>query len=203
MKIVKVPGTLWKAPAYKTTDTQGEAQQKGYSVEQGDLNEGNLNIIVRGKILKGFQPIDVPNPILSNTKVSGKSKLRGGWQPPWTYDTEAGVYRNIRDLILHGRIEEAEAALAALPIKTAQWYYLNGIALWEKGLYTEGYNNIQQAVNMAPENREYREALHCILQVYHPLLVFRFCKRVFKKALPLMYIILIFLCIAWLISYII
>jgi hypothetical protein len=75
--------------------------------------------------------------------------------------------------------------------------------LWEKGLYAEGYNSIQQAASMAPENKEYREALYYILQVYHPLLVLRFCKRVFKKVLPLIYIILIFLCIALLISYII
>jgi tetratricopeptide (TPR) repeat protein len=203
MKIGKMPGPLWKAPAYRTTNTQDEAQQKGYSVEQGDLNQGNLNIMVKGKLLSGFQPMDVPSLILSDTKVSDKSKLGDRWQRLWTYDTEAGAYQNIRDLILLGRIEEAEAALAALPIKTAQWYYLNGVVLWEKGLYAEGYNSIQQAASMAPENKEYREALYYILQVYHPLLVLRFCKRVFKKVLPLIYIILIFLCIALLISYII
>ncbi len=203
MKIGKVPGPLWKAPAYRTTNIQDEAQQKGHSVEQGDLNQGNLNIVVKGKILSGFQPMDVPSPILSDTKVNGKSKLGDRWQWPWTYDTEAGAYQNIRDLILLGRIEEAETALAAITKKTAQWYYLNGVVLWEKGLYAEGYSSIQQAVNMAPENEEYREALYHILRAYDPFMVLRFCKRVFKKALPLIYIILIFLCIAWLISCII
>lgn len=201
MKIVKMQGPLsWKSPASKGTNAQGEASQKSGAIEQRDLNQGDLNIMVRSKLFKEVQPIDVLDPILNDVTESGKNNFGGNWQRLWSYDAEASIYQNIRHLILQRRLEEAESVLSALPLKTAQWYYLNGMVLWEKGLYADAYNSIQQAVNMTPENREYREVLYYILRAYHPFLALRFCKRVFKKALPLIYIILIFLCMAWLVS---
>lgn len=201
MKIVKVPGPLLgKSRVYKGTNAQDEVQQKANAIEQRDLNQGNLNIMVRSKFFKEVQPIDVLDLILNDAIESSKNNSNSDWRKLWSYDAEASIYQNIRYLILQHRIEEAESVLSALPLKTAQWYYLNGIVLWEKGLYAEAYNSIQQAVNIAPENKEYMEALYYILRAYHPFLALRFCKRLFKKILPLMYIILIFLCMAWLVS---
>ncbi|MBM7582903.1 tetratricopeptide (TPR) repeat protein [Caldicoprobacter guelmensis] len=201
MKIVKMQGPLsWKSPASKGANAQGEASQKSDAIEQRDLNQANLNIMVRSRFLKEIQPINVLDLALNDAIENSKNNSNNDWRKLWSYDAEASIYQNIRHLILQRRIEEAESVLSALPLKTAQWYYLNGMVLWEKGLYADAYDSIQQAVNMAPENREYREVLYHILRAYHPFLALRFCKRVFKKALPLIYIILIFLCITWLVS---
>lgn len=67
----------------------------------------------------------------------------------------------VRQLLSLNQIMQAQSMLAQLP-KTAEWYYLSGIAAIKRGWYTQGIEYMQQAVNMEPANEEYRNGLNNI-----------------------------------------
>ena len=61
-----------------------------------------------------------------------------------------------------GNLKAAEEMLNNSNDRTAEWYYLNGLVFLRKGWYDEAYSSIQTAVNMDPNNFEYRDALNRI-----------------------------------------
>lgn len=71
-------------------------------------------------------------------------------------------FQNVRILISQSRIREALAMLETLP-KTAEWYYLAGRARMQVGWYDQAISFLQTAVNMEPNNLEYRNALENVL----------------------------------------
>ena len=71
------------------------------------------------------------------------------------------TFQNVRALINMYRLNDALNMLQSLP-KTAEWYYLYGILCMRRGWYDEAINNIRTAVNMEPNNVEYRSTLNNI-----------------------------------------
>lgn len=71
-----------------------------------------------------------------------------------------GDFSKVRSCINKGDYAEAERMLSTISTKSAEWYYLMGIVNIRKGWYSQGYNNLQTAVNMDPSNYEYRDALN-------------------------------------------
>lgn len=71
-----------------------------------------------------------------------------------------GDFSKVRMHINNGNMVEAEQMLDRIVNKTAEWYYLKGVISINKGWYSEGYNYLQTAVNMDPNNFEYRSALN-------------------------------------------
>lgn len=69
-------------------------------------------------------------------------------------------FYQVRMHINNGNISEAERILDNMSGKTAEWYYLKGMVYIKKGWYSEGYNHIQTAVNMDPQNFEYRDTFN-------------------------------------------
>lgn len=67
-------------------------------------------------------------------------------------------YQNVRMLLNMGRTAEAVRMLNTLP-QNAEWYFLYGIACMRKGWYDKAIENLSKAVEMAPDNSEYRAAL--------------------------------------------
>jgi len=76
----------------------------------------------------------------------------------YSYNQGWASFQQVRSFINMGNIAQAEAILAGIPIRNAEWYYLNGLILWQKGWYSEARMNIQKAVSMDPNNQEYRNA---------------------------------------------
>lgn len=72
---------------------------------------------------------------------------------------ELNSFQQVRRFIQMGNFRQAEAILATIPNRTAEWFFLNGIILWQKGWYAEARASIQQAVQMDPGNQEYRNTL--------------------------------------------
>ncbi len=72
----------------------------------------------------------------------------------------AGDFAQIRNLIHMNRIDEAEASLDRLSNRTAEWFFLKGTIFIRRGWHTQGLNFIRQAVNMEPNNLEYRATLN-------------------------------------------
>lgn len=72
---------------------------------------------------------------------------------------EQASFQNVRSLIAKSRIRDAMSMLEALP-RTAEWYYLSGRVRLMAGWYDQGISFLRTAVNMDPDNQEYRDALN-------------------------------------------
>lgn len=69
-------------------------------------------------------------------------------------------YADVRNLINTGRFQEAEQILNGIPVegRDAEWYFLNGVIMSNKGWLDDAYNSFQTACQMDPSNREYNAA---------------------------------------------
>jgi len=71
----------------------------------------------------------------------------------------AGNFAHIRNLINMNRTDEAERELDVMTNRTAEWFFLKGSIFMRRGWHAQGLNFIRQAVNMEPNNPEYRTVL--------------------------------------------
>lgn len=75
-----------------------------------------------------------------------------------------GVNFNVvRAYINSGRIIDAERALMSMTNRNAEWNYLMGVIYLRKGWYDNARAYLQNAVNMEPNNMEYRNALNSVM----------------------------------------
>lgn len=70
----------------------------------------------------------------------------------------------IRNLINQRRLPEAEAQLQRMQTRNAEWNYLYGLIMLQKGWYDSALNYLQTACSMEPNNMEYRRTLNSIRQ---------------------------------------
>lgn len=93
--------------------------------------------------------------------IKGRNANAGGYESSnYGNNYGSGDFAAIRMHINNGNIIEADRMLDRISSKTAEWYYLKGILNIKKGWYSEGYKFLQIAVNMEPNNLEYRDALN-------------------------------------------
>lgn len=84
---------------------------------------------------------------------------QGGADYSGTYTSSGSAqFREVRILISQNRIHEAMTLLSSLP-RTAEWYYLMGRVYMQQGWYDKAVSCLRTAVNMDPNNVEYRSAL--------------------------------------------
>lgn len=71
-------------------------------------------------------------------------------------------FYEIRRLIQSGDVTRADNILSSVPAneRNAEWYFLKGSVCYTRGWLNEAYQNFTTAVNMAPQNMEYRSALN-------------------------------------------
>ena len=74
-----------------------------------------------------------------------------------SYDYSKVSFETVRRLITARRFQEAEQMLNSLP-KTAEWYYLMGVVYLNRGWYNQGMEYINRAIELDPDNLEYRSA---------------------------------------------
>ncbi len=74
--------------------------------------------------------------------------------------SDSSMYGQIRNYINRGNLAAAEDILQGMDTREAEWYYLAGLIYTRKGWYNEARSSLQTALNMAPGNREYRDALN-------------------------------------------
>lgn len=93
---------------------------------------------------------------------NGNVKSGGGWENNQRWNNQNGdvFYNQVRININNGNIGGAEEMLNRSSSRTAEWYYLKGLIFLRRGWYDEAYSHIQTAVNMEPDNFEYRSALN-------------------------------------------
>jgi molecular chaperone DnaJ len=94
----------------------------------------------------------------------GRGKGWGGFNNAGASSSSGGsdFYNQIKMHIKTGNINLAEQMLNSSNDRTAEWYYLNGLVFLRKGWYDEANSSIRTAVNMDPNNFEYRDTLNRI-----------------------------------------
>jgi len=81
-----------------------------------------------------------------------------------SYDTSYGdgtsLYSKVRQLIATGRYVEADMILSsvALSERTAEWFYLYGLVLKQRGQYAGAADAFRAAAQRDPSNQEYQSA---------------------------------------------
>lgn len=70
------------------------------------------------------------------------------------------LFSQVRASINSGNLNYAEQILDGINSRPAEWYFLKGVIFQRRGWYNEALTHIQQAVNMEPNNAEYRNALN-------------------------------------------
>ena len=85
----------------------------------------------------------------------------GGYSGGYSGSNEATEIRAAENYIRAGHFQEALTALSQVPQgeRTARWYYLGGIANSAQGNRITAMEYAQRAVQMEPNNPEYREFL--------------------------------------------
>lgn len=93
-----------------------------------------------------------------------RKKRSGNYSSYTSYNDANNNYRDIRNMIMSGRISNAEQILDGIPIeqRNAEWHFLKGTIFYKKGWLEEAYNYFNKACNMDPQNSEYRSALNQI-----------------------------------------
>ena len=88
-----------------------------------------------------------------------------------SYASSNPAYARIRQLINAGDLHNAERLLMETGPKTGEWYFLSGSIAYRKGWLDEAMQNFTLAVQMDPNNMEYRQALSMVQrggQAYRP-----------------------------------
>lgn len=84
--------------------------------------------------------------------------VQGGYS---SYGSSSSEYMDVRNLIMAGRVADAEQILDGVPPekRAAEWYFLKGTVLYKRGWLDEAYADFSRACQMDPQNGEYRAAL--------------------------------------------
>ncbi len=93
---------------------------------------------------------------------SGYSGSYSGGYQQQQYGQSGGdraAYARVRNSINMGDLSGAEQILQSVSSRDAEWYFLTGSIAYRRGWLDEALQNYQRAVQMDPNNPEYRQAL--------------------------------------------
>ena len=91
----------------------------------------------------------------SSTASYGESHAQQGYRQGFGNDTS---FASVRHAISQGDLDRAEMLLAAIRTHNAEWNFLMGSVSYRRGFYNDAEKYFGNAVAMAPNNTEYREA---------------------------------------------
>ena len=138
-----------------------------------DASEEEVNIAYR-KLVKQYHPDKyVGNPladlaaekiqeineaydmVMDELKNKNTSHNSGDYQTDSKSDSN---YNHIRQLINDGKLDEAQNLLNNMSVRDAEWHFLAGMLLKNKGWYDMAYQHLNRAASLDPSNEEYRSA---------------------------------------------
>ncbi|MCD8211448.1 MAG: DnaJ domain-containing protein [Oscillospiraceae bacterium] len=124
------------------------------------------------------------NTIVQEREHGGSSGSSGGYSSSSSYgnanrqnsyqnsyqNTYQNAYQNqrsaspnlqqVRTCINNGQLAQAEQILRSVSNRNAEWYFLTGSIAYRRNYLDEAMRNYQIAVQMEPNNMEYRQALN-------------------------------------------
>ncbi len=99
-----------------------------------------------------------------NGGAASASSARSSYNPSgyagYGYYGSGSSFSDVRNLIMAGRIADAEQILNGVPSESrnAEWYFLKGTILYKRGWLEEAYTHFERACAMDPNNTEFRTA---------------------------------------------
>lgn len=72
-------------------------------------------------------------------------------------------YNDIRTALDAGQLVAAEQLLIKMELRDAEWFFLSGMLSYKKGWYDDALSNITEAMNMDPNNLEYRRIYQSVI----------------------------------------
>jgi len=96
----------------------------------------------------------------------GNYRAPGGYSGGYQQSSSSTnpTFARIRSMINAGNLSGAEQLLYEMPQKNGEWYFLAGSIAYRKGWLDEAMQNYAIAVQMDPNNMEYRQALAMMQQ---------------------------------------
>ncbi len=73
------------------------------------------------------------------------------------------TFNSVRALLNSGNLIEAERMLMSMNNRNGEWNYLMGVLCLRKGWYDNARSYLQAAVNIEPNNMEYRNAYNSVM----------------------------------------
>ena len=97
---------------------------------------------------------------------AGGYSSSGGYQSAYRQQSQSSdpTFTRVRTLINGNNLDQAEQLLRGVNTRTAEWYFLTGSVAYRRGWLDEARQNYQIAVNMEPNNMEYRQAYSMMQQ---------------------------------------
>jgi len=91
----------------------------------------------------------------------GRNQQTGGNNYNNAYSTTTS-FPDVRRLIMDNRFDDAGAVLEGVPTdrRNAEWNFLKGTVLYRRGWLEQSYTYLNTAVNMDPNNSEFRAAFN-------------------------------------------
>ncbi len=102
---------------------------------------------------------------ITEQRKNGGSYSRQSYSGSYNANSSANPqFHNVRVCIMNGRIFDADNLLQQIPVeqRNAEWYFLKGTVFYRKGWSDQAYSYYCRAVEMDPNNQEYRQALNRI-----------------------------------------
>ncbi len=78
-------------------------------------------------------------------------------------DTDRHFYDQARGHINTGNLDTAESILNGISVRDGEWYFLKGLVFMRRGWYNDAIVNLRTAVDMEPDNYEFRDALNRVM----------------------------------------
>lgn len=90
--------------------------------------------------------------------INERKAKQGAGKRNYGYDNSQ--FKDVRDMINRGRIDEAQVVLDGVPIakRNAEWYFLSGMVQYRRGYFDNAYSSFANACRLDPNNPEYAEA---------------------------------------------
>jgi len=83
------------------------------------------------------------------------------------YSGNSDYVYQIKMMIQNGNYAQAQKMLDAMPVRDATWNYLQGLLFLRRGWYDRANAHLRRAVEMEPNNMEYRDALSRVNTQYN------------------------------------
>ncbi|MDR0288096.1 MAG: DnaJ domain-containing protein [Clostridiales bacterium] len=94
--------------------------------------------------------------VMANVRNSDERDNESG-----DFKNKSSQYPDVISRIKNGHVDDAITLLDGIPVavRTAEWYYLKGMAQHRRGWIEEAYRNYKVAADMDPGNSEYHDAI--------------------------------------------
>ena len=96
--------------------------------------------------------------VMDNLKSKSSGSFNSNMNHNTSYDGKGFDSNEIRRLINEGNFGKAQQLLSAATVRDAEWHFLMGMLLKNKGWFDMAYQHLNRACSLDPSNAEYRTA---------------------------------------------